>query len=117
MECLCLLSTYIAKFLAFGYDINSLLIILIIWFFYKFYRISNLHSLQVNTFHIPCPEAEGVEGFDLKVDDLVYMATGNNNELIKALRRLINLLPIVPIYVAEEVRRVYENTREALEAM
>jgi SAM-dependent methyltransferase/predicted Ser/Thr protein kinase len=62
-------------------------------------------------------EAEGVEGFDLTAEDLIYIAIGDDNELIKALRRLINLLPIIPIYVAEEVRRVYENTREALEAM
>ena len=50
-------------------------------------------------------------------DYVIHIAIGNDNELIKALRRLINLLPIIPMYVAEEVRRVYENMREALEAM
>ncbi len=57
--------------------------------------------------------SQGVERFDLSVTDLVDLATGNINKVVRALNRLIRSLPIMPIN-AEELRVIYEHAREAL---
>ena|GEM_PF-2310571 len=57
--------------------------------------------------------SQGVKRFNLSVMDLVDLATGNINKVIKALNRLIRSLPIVPINT-EELRSICEHAREAL---
>jgi hypothetical protein len=57
--------------------------------------------------------SQGVRDFDLKIEDLVNLATGNINKMVEALNRIIRTLPIMPINT-EELRVIYEHAREAL---
>ena len=52
-------------------------------------------------------KAQGVEGFDLKYDDIVNFAAGNINLRMLILKRLIDLLPIIPIDI-NELREIYK---------
>jgi len=54
-------------------------------------------------------ESQGVAGFDLTENDLIKMATGDINEIITPLKKLIKLLPLRQLSV-EEIKQVYELT-------
>ncbi|MFC1549033.1 hypothetical protein ACFL5E_03635, partial [Candidatus Omnitrophota bacterium] len=53
------------------------------------------------------------EDFDLTREDLISLIAGNINRVISSLKKLIKLLPIMPIN-AEELREMYEHTRQSL---
>ena len=49
-------------------------------------------------------------------DDIINLAVSNNiNLIIRALKKIITLLPIVPMN-AEESRHIYEHARQVLMA-
>jgi hypothetical protein len=54
-----------------------------------------------------------VKDFNLTGEDLINIATGNVNEAIRAINKLIKLLPIVPLNI-EELKMIYQRAREAL---
>jgi len=50
----------------------------------------------------------------LTADDIIYLAISDDiNKIIEALKKLIRLLPIMPID-AEELRQIYEHAKQAL---
>ncbi len=49
-------------------------------------------------------------------DDIIALATGTTNGIIRALNKLIKLLPIAAPIDAEELRLIYEHARSAIEA-
>jgi len=50
----------------------------------------------------------------LTADDIIYLAISDDiNKIMEALKKLIRLLPIVPIN-AEELRQIYEHAKKAL---
>ena len=51
--------------------------------------------------------------YDLTPDDIIALATGNINNIIAALKKLIKLLPITPI-TANELRQIYEHVKEVI---
>ena len=55
-------------------------------------------------------DADDLKNFNLTPDDIIALATGNINNILTALRKLIKLLPIIPIN-AEELRQVYERAK------
>lgn len=59
--------------------------------------------------------AQGVpeRNFDLTGEDIINMARGEAEALVKSLNRLIRLLPIVPVNT-EELINIYQRMREAL---
>jgi len=58
-------------------------------------------------------DSSDFKSFDLTPDDIVALATGNINSILIALKKLIKLLPIVPID-AEELRQIYEHAKQTL---
>ena len=58
-------------------------------------------------------EVQGIEGFNLTHQDIIDLAIGGINELIRALKKVINLLPIVPID-SEVLREEYKHVREVI---
>jgi len=58
-------------------------------------------------------ESQGVENFSFDINDIISLATGNINQVVMALNRLIRSLPIMPVN-EEELRTIYENARAAL---
>lgn len=58
-------------------------------------------------------DAEDFSSFNLTPDDIIALATGNINNILTALKKLIKLLPITPID-AEELRQIYKHAREVL---
>jgi len=55
------------------------------------------------------------QNFDLTPDDIVALATGNINNILTALKKLIKLLPITPIN-AEELGQIYEHVKAVITA-
>ena len=55
----------------------------------------------------------GMTDFDFTGIDLIDLASGNFNDRIRALKKLIDLLPIEP-FDPEEIRRIYEYAEETL---
>jgi hypothetical protein len=53
------------------------------------------------------------KSFDLTPDDIIALATGNINNVITALKKLIKLLPITPID-AEKLRQIYEHVKQVM---
>jgi len=52
----------------------------------------------------------------LTADDIIYLAISDDiNKIMEALKKLIRLLPIMPID-AEELRQIYEHAKQALTA-
>ena len=58
---------------------------------------------------------ERLRDFDLTPDDIIGLASGNINDIVTALNKLIKLLPIIPIN-AEELRQIYEHAKEVVTA-
>ncbi|MDD3906027.1 MAG: HAD hydrolase-like protein [Candidatus Omnitrophica bacterium] len=56
-----------------------------------------------------------LKNFNLTPDDIIALATGNINNIIIALKKLIKLLPITPID-ANELRQIYEHVKEVIAA-
>jgi hypothetical protein len=55
------------------------------------------------------------EDFDLSAEDIVGLATGSINDIITSIKKLIHLLPIIPID-SEELRLIYERAKEVVTA-
>lgn len=55
------------------------------------------------------------KNFNLTPDDIIALATGNINNILTALKKLIKLLPITPIN-AEELRQIYEHAKAVITA-
>jgi hypothetical protein len=55
-------------------------------------------------------DIDDLKNFNLTPDDIIALATGNINNIITALKKLIKLLPITPIN-AEELRQIYEHAK------
>lgn len=55
------------------------------------------------------------KNFDLTPDDIIALATGNINNILSALKKLIKLLPITPINT-EELRQIYEHVKAVITA-
>jgi len=53
----------------------------------------------------------GVEGFDLSIYEIIDLAAGNRNDRIRVLKKLIDLLPIIPIDL-QELRDIYKHAAE-----
>ena len=56
---------------------------------------------------------EDIKGFDLSPDDIIAIVSGTVNDILPALRKLIRLLPIVPMNT-EALRNLYEYARQVL---
>ena len=57
--------------------------------------------------------SQGVRNFNINIEDLIDLATGNINRMVEALNKIIKALPIRPVNT-EELRIIYEHAREAL---
>jgi len=55
------------------------------------------------------------KSFDLTPDDIISLATGNINDVLSTLKKLVKLLPVTPID-AEELRKIYEHTKAVITA-
>lgn len=60
-------------------------------------------------------DTEDLKNFNLTPDDIIALATGNINNIIAALQKLIRLLPITPIDT-EELRQIYRHVKEVITA-
>jgi len=61
-------------------------------------------------------ESQGNKDIPLTIDDIKALASGDFNELVKALRRLIDSLP-KPVRISpEDIRDIFERARSVLEA-
>ncbi|HNX91262.1 MAG TPA: hypothetical protein PKG81_05355, partial [Candidatus Omnitrophota bacterium] len=56
-------------------------------------------------------QGETAENFDLTKEDIVNIALGNIDVMVRSLNKLIRLLPIMPINV-EQLHEIYERARE-----
>jgi len=53
------------------------------------------------------------EDYTIEVEDLMNLATGNIRKILTSIRKIIKLLPIIPID-AEELKSIYKHAREVL---
>ncbi|MCX5667228.1 MAG: hypothetical protein NTY34_02820 [Candidatus Omnitrophica bacterium] len=68
----------------------------------------------LDQFRVLCSDSV-VKGFDLTEDDLIEMVTGSINDIMRALKKLIKLLPITPIDLAV-LEEIYRNAKKTLVA-
>ncbi|MFH1837731.1 MAG: glycogen/starch synthase [Candidatus Omnitrophota bacterium] len=58
-------------------------------------------------------ESQGIKDFDIKVDDLNTLMTGDKNEVVMIINKLIKYMPIAP-FNPKEIRQINLNIHEVL---
>jgi len=74
----------------------------------------NINSDVLHQLRNVC-DAGDFKSFNLTPDDIIALATGNINNILISLKKLIKLLPITPID-ANELRQTYEHAKAVITA-